>query len=91
MIDNPYSREAVEYFSSRSGFGRGRTDVDTVILKYIYGDAELAEKYGDDFCVSSVGGSDEGSAFSFLWLYKGTGEYFVEICGDIWTINRKAI
>lgn len=85
--DNLYSREAVEYFSSRIGFGGGRTDVETVILKYIYDNSELTEKYGENFCVSNMGGSDEGKTFLFMWLYRGTGVYFVEICDDTWTVK----
>lgn len=85
--ENPYSREAVEYFSSRSGFGKGRTDVDSVVLKYVYDNTELSEKYGNDFCVDGISGTDEGSTFFFSWLYNGTGDYFVEICGDTWTVK----
>ena len=85
--NNPFSRETVEFLSSKEGFGSGRTDVETVVLKYVYNDAALAEKYGDTFCVDNFGGSDDGITFLFSWLYKGTGDYFVEINGDTWWVN----
>ena len=85
--DNPYSREAVEYLSSQAGFGKGRTDIGTVALKYIYGSAELSEKYGDTFCVEAMGGVDDGKAVFFSWLYKGEGDYYAVICGDTWNIH----
>lgn len=84
-----YSREQINHLSSRAGFGRGRADVETLILSYIYSDRILAEKYGDSFLVENFGGMDSGSTFLVSWLYEGTGKYYVEIDGDTWYITAK--
>lgn len=84
---NSLSREDVNKLVSRNGFGKGRTDVELVVLDYVYHDSMFAEKYGNDFCVDDIGGSDEGKTFFFLWLYEANGDYFVDINGDTWWIS----
>ena len=86
-FNNPLSRETVNELVSGVGFGKGRTDVEAVILDYVYHDSTFAEKYGNDFCVDDMGGTDEGNTFFFLWLYQASGDYFVVINGDTWWIS----
>lgn len=81
------SRERVERFASRNGFGYGRTDAETLVLLYVYNSPNFAEKYGTDFCVDNIGGSDTTSTFLVSWLYEGTGAYYVEINGDRWRVS----
>lgn len=86
--DDPYSREAVEYYSSKMAFGGGwLLDVQTVVLQYIYNNDELEEKYGKDFCVSDCGGWEDSETFFFLWLNRGKSVYFVDIGNDTWTVK----
>ncbi len=82
-----YSRERINRLASRFDFGRGRNDVETLILSFVYNDPIIAEKYGDHFCVENCGGMDSGSTFFISWFYEGTGKYFVEIDGDTWWIT----
>lgn len=86
-FEDLYSRETVDDFVSGYGFGKGRTDVVYVVLDYVYHDSMFEEKYGNDFCVDDIGGSDEGRTFFFLWLYEAHGDYFVDINGDTWWIS----
>ena len=86
-FNNSLSRESVNELVSRKGFGKGRTDVALVVLDYVYHDPMFAEKYGDDFCINDIGGTDEGKTFLFSWLYEASGEYFVIINEDTWWIS----
>ena len=81
------SREHVKLLVSNVGFGNGRTDDEIVVLDYVYKSNELKEKYGDSFEVKEIGGNSDGQTFFFLWLYKGTGKYFVNINDDIWVVE----
>lgn len=82
-----YSREYTKYICSGANFGGGRTDDTYVVLKYVYKNKELNEKYGDFFEVIDIGGSSEVQTFMFLQLFKGTGNYFVDIEGDEWKVE----
>lgn len=82
-----YSREYTKYICSSANFGGGTTDMLFVILNYVYHNKEMEEKYGDSFEVSDIGGSADNQSFLFLQLYKGTGEYNVDINGDKWTVK----
>lgn len=82
-----YSRKYTDYICSSPNFGGGTTDDDYVVLKYIYENKELKEKYGDSFEVSDMGGSTDNQTFMFYQLYKGAGKYFVDINKDEWIVK----
>lgn len=84
---NPYSRETVNELVSGIDFGTGRLDAEIVVLDYVYHNLMFIEKYGNDFCINNMGGSDEGNTFFFPWLYEASGEYFVIINEDTWWIS----
>jgi len=84
--DDLSSRACIQYSSTFSTFGWGMGDAGDVALDYIYNSKELAKKYGNTFEVSDVGGTSDNQTTS-LFMYKGTGTYFVKIKGDYWIVE----
>lgn len=82
-----YSREHTKYICSSPNFGGGTTDMIFVVLNYVYQSKGLKEKYGDSFEVSDMGGSTDNQTFMFYQLYKGSGQYFVDINKDEWIVK----
>lgn len=81
------SRENTKHICSSPNFGGGTTDMIFVVLNYVYQSKELKEKYGDSFEVSDMGGSTDNQIFMFYQLYKGAGQYFVDINKDEWIVK----
>lgn len=84
--ENPYSRENVKSFCESVGFGYGMVDDDQfTVAEYIYHSKNLADKYGDDFEIDDLVGSNEGEKLQKY--YKARGEYQAEIKGDTWIVQ----
>lgn len=77
-LDNPYSRESVNFRSRSCLFGTGRTEDIDVALKYLYDCKEISEIYGENFQMSGdkiVCYKSEGSSLFFLGVYSGEAVY----------------
>lgn len=78
FLNNPYSRESVNYMSEGCSFGSGRSEDIDVALKYLYESNEISEIYGDSFQITGdkiICHKSESRSFFLSGIYKGEAIY----------------